>query len=113
MWKASTTGPVKFAKCCSPLPGDEIIGFVTRGFGVSIHKKDCANVRESLRHPENRARWVNAYWADDVREDYKATLELVCMDRANLVSDVALALGDMRVPIYSLDARAANRDAPA
>ena len=101
--------PVKFAKCCSPLPGDEIIGFVTRGFGVSIHKKDCANVRESLRHPENRARWVNAYWADDVREDYKATLELVCMDRANLVSDVALALGDMRVPIYSLDARAAEQ----
>ena len=101
--------PVKFAKCCSPLPGDEIIGFVTRGFGVSIHKKDCANVRESLRHPENRARWVNAYWADDVREDYKATLELVCMDRANLVSDVALALGEMRVPIYSLDARAAEQ----
>ena len=101
--------PVKFAKCCSPLPGDEIIGFVTRGFGVSIHKKDCANVRESLRHPENRARWVNAYWADDVREDYKATLELVCMDRANLVSDVALALGDMRVPIYSLAARAAEQ----
>ena len=101
--------PVKFAKCCSPLPGDEIIGFVTRGFCVSIHKKDCANVRESLRHPENRARWVNAYWADDVREDYKATLELVCMDRANLVSDVALALGDMRVPIYSLDARAAEQ----
>ena len=101
--------PVKFAKCCSPLPGDEIIGFVTRGFGVSIHKKDCANVRESLRHPENRARWVNAYWAGDVREDYKATLELVCMDRANLVSDVALALGDMRVPIYSLDARAAEQ----
>ncbi len=101
--------PVKFAKCCSPLPGDEIIGFVTRGFGVSIHKKDCANVRESLRHPENRARCVNAYWADDVREDYKATLELVCMDRANLVSDVALALGDMRVPIYSLDARAAEQ----
>ena len=101
--------PVKFAKCCSPLPGDEISGFVTRGFGVSIHKKDCANVRESLRHPENRARWVNAYWADDVREDYKATLELVCMDRANLVSDVALALGDMRVPIYSLDARAAEQ----
>ncbi len=101
--------PVKFAKCCSPLPDDEIIGFVTRGFGVSIHKKDCANVRESLRHPENRARWVNAYWADDVREDYKATLELVCMDRANLVSDVALALGDMRVPIYSLDARAAEQ----
>ena len=101
--------PIKFAKCCSPLPGDEIIGFVTRGFGVSIHKKDCANVRESLRHPENRERWVRARWAEDVREDYKATLELFCMDRANLVSDVALALGDMRVPIYSLDARSAEQ----
>ena len=101
--------PIKFAKCCSPLPGDEIIGFVTRGFGVSIHKKDCANARESMRHPENRDRWVKAYWADTVREDYKATLEIVCMDRANLVSDVALALGDMRVPIYSLDARSADQ----
>ena len=101
--------PIKFAKCCSPLPGDEIIGFVTRGFGVSIHKKDCANARESMRHPENRERWVKAYWADTVREDYKATLEIVCMDRANLVSDVALALGDMRVPIYSLDARSADQ----
>ena len=101
--------PIKFAKCCSPLPGDEIIGFVTRGLGVSIHKKDCANARESMRHPENRDRWVKAYWADTVREDYKATLEIVCMDRANLVSDVALALGDMRVPIYSLDARSADQ----
>ncbi len=101
--------PIKFAKCCSPLPGDEIVGFVTRGFGVSIHKKDCGNVRESMKSPENAGRWVRAYWADNVREDYKATLELMCMDRANLLSDVALALGDMRVPIYSLDARSADQ----
>ena len=101
--------PIKFAKCCSPLPGDEIIGFVTRGFGVSIHKKDCANARESMRHPENIDRWVRAYWDDEARESYKATLDIVCMDRPNLVSDVALALGDMRVPIYSLTARAAEQ----
>ena len=101
--------PIKFAKCCSPLPGDEIIGFVTRGFGVSIHKKDCANVRESMRQGENADRWVNAYWADDAKENYKATLDLLCMDRANLLSDVALALGDMRVPIYSLTARSAEQ----
>ena len=62
-----------------------------------------------MKSPENAGRWVRAYWADNVREDYKATLELVCMDRANLVSDVALALGDMRVPIYSMDARAADQ----
>ena len=101
--------PIKFAKCCSPLPGDDIIGFVTRGFGVSIHKRDCANVQQSMKDPENAARWVKAYWADDAKEDYKATLELDCMDRANLLSDVALALGDMRVPIYSLSARAADQ----
>ena len=101
--------PIKFAKCCSPLPGDEIIGFVTRGFGVSIHKRDCANARESMRHPENADRWVRAYWDEEEKENYKATLDIVCIDRANLVSDVALALGDMRVPIYSLTARAAEQ----
>ena len=101
--------PIKFAKCCSPLPGDDIIGFVTRGFGVSIHKRDCANVQQSMKDPENAARWVKSYWADDAKEDYKAMLELDCMDRANLLSDVALALGDMRVPIYSLSARAADQ----
>ena len=101
--------PIKFAKCCSPLPGDEIIGFVTRGFGVSIHKRDCANARESMRHPENADRWVHAYWDEAEKENYKATLDIVCVDRANLVSDVALALGDMRVPIYSLTARAAEQ----
>ena len=101
--------PIKFAKCCTPLPGDEIIGFVTRGFGVSIHKKDCRNVQQGMRSPENAGRWVRAYWAEDAKENYKATLELVCMDRNNLLSDVALALGDMRVPIYSLSARSADQ----
>ena len=101
--------PIKFAKCCSPLPGDEIVGFVTRGFGVSIHKRDCANARESMRHPENADRWVRAYWDEAEKENYKATLDIICMDRPNLVSDVALALGDMRVPIYSLMARAAEQ----
>ncbi len=100
--------PIKFAKCCSPLPGDEIIGFVTRGFGVSIHKKDCPNVQLSLRQPENADRWVNAYWDSDSKENHKATLELTCMDRDNLVSDIALALGDMRVPLYTLNARSTD-----
>ena len=62
-----------------------------------------------MRHPENADRWVRAYWDEAEKENYKATLDIVCMDRANLVSDVALALGDMRVPIYSLTARAAEQ----
>jgi GTP pyrophosphokinase len=100
--------PIKFAKCCNPLPGDEIVGFVTRGFGVSIHKKSCANVSASMRDPLNGDRWVRAYWADDIRENYKATVEIDALDRAGLVGDVALALEDMRVPIYAMNARQAE-----
>ena len=100
--------PLKFAKCCNPLPGDEIIGFVTRGFGVSVHKRSCANVAASMKNPENTSRWVRAYWADDIRENYKASLELDALDRSGLVGDVALALEDMRVPIYAMNARQAE-----
>ncbi len=99
---------VKFAKCCSPLPGDEIVGFITRGFGVSIHKKDCENAQASMANPENRERWVNAHWEEQVQENYKATLEMVAMDRDGLVGDVAVALGELRVPIYALTARSAD-----
>ena len=99
---------VKFAKCCSPLPGDEIVGFITRGFGVSIHKTDCENAQASMANPENRERWVNAHWEEQVQENYKATLEMVAMDRDGLVGDVAVALGELRVPIYALTARSAD-----
>ncbi len=97
---------VKFGKCCGPLPGDDIIGFVTRGFGVSIHKRNCSNVSASMKDPTNLDRWVNAYWADDVKESYKATLVIDALDRDLLLSDIAINLGDARVPIYALNARA-------
>ena len=100
--------PIKFAKCCSPLPGDEIVGFITRGFGVSIHKKDCQNAQASMTDPENRGRWVRAYWEDTKQENYKATLELTAMDRNGLVGDVAAALTDLRVPVYAMNARAVD-----
>ena len=100
--------PVKFAKCCSPLPGDEIVGFITRGYGVSIHKKDCQNAQVSMTDPENKGRWVRAYWEDTKQENYKATLELTAMDRSGLVGDVAMALTDLRVPVYAMSARAVD-----
>ena len=100
--------PIKFAKCCSPLPGDEIIGFVTRGFGVSIHKRDCATPARVCATRERRPLGPRLLGRSG-EGNYKATLDIVCIDRANLVSDVALALGDMRVPIYSLTARAAEQ----
>ncbi len=96
---------VKFAKCCSPLPGDEIIGFVTRGFGVSIHKRNCVNVTAGLKDETNADRWIKAYWEEDIKESYKATVIIDALDRDGLLSDVAINLGDMRVPIYAINGR--------
>ena len=92
---------VKFAKCCNPLPGDRIIGFITRGYGVSIHKQDCVNVRAA----EDDPRWVHAHWDNTVQESFKSTLEIGAMDRAGLFTDVSSVLGDMRIPIFAINAR--------
>ena len=100
--------PIKFAKCCNPLPGDPIVGFITRGFGVSIHKANRANAVSSMKDPSNAPRWVKAYWADSVKESYKAGLEILALDRNDLLKDVLNALSDMRVPIYNMNARQAE-----
>ena len=96
---------IKFSRCCNPLPGDEIIGFITRGFGVSIHKASCVNATASMKDPSNAPRWVKAYWADSVKESYKAGVEILALDRNDLLKDVLNALSDMRVPIYNMNAR--------
>lgn len=96
---------VKFAKCCNPLPGDGIVGFITRGFGVSIHKKDCPNVQIGMNLDDNSPRWVKAWWADGVKESFKSTLEITAMDRESLIVDVSSSLANMKVPIYSFVAR--------
>lgn len=95
---------VKFAKCCNPLPGDEIVGFITRGFGVSIHKKDCVNVVNASS--EDQARWVKAEWAENaVQEKFKSTLDIIAQSRESLIADVSIALANMHIPIHSLMAK--------
>ena len=103
---------VKFAKCCNPLPGDKIVGFITRGFGVSIHKQDCANAQQSMKQPENSARWVKAYWEDSAsaQEPFKAALEIYAEDRDGIFGELAMALSDLRVPIYAVNARQGEND---
>ena len=96
---------VKFSKCCSPVPGDDIVGFITRGFGVSIHKQSCVNAISSMKDPTNAPRWVKAYWADSVKDSYKAGLEIIALNRNELLQDVLAALADIRVPIYAVNAR--------
>ena len=93
---------IKFSQCCNPLPGDEIIGFITRGHGVSIHKKNCTNVPKDIRNCAEPARWVNAYWNKNVKEEYKATLQITCLSRIGLMADVAMAVANMRVNIVNI-----------
>ena len=94
---------IKFAKCCNPLPGDEIIGFITRGYGVSVHKKDCMNV---LNSPESeKERWINVYWASGTESDsYNATLDIIAEDRTALIADVTSAIAAGRLPIRHITA---------
>ncbi len=93
---------IKFSQCCNPLPGDNIIGFITRGHGVSIHKRDCTNVPKDIMNCPEPARWVNAYWNQNVKEDYKATLQLTCLSRVGLMAEVAVQVANMRVNITSI-----------
>lgn len=93
---------IKFSQCCNPLPGDNIIGFITRGHGVSIHKRDCTNVPKDISNCPEPARWVNAYWNGNIKEEYKATLQLTCLSRVGLMAEVAVQVANMRVNITSI-----------
>ena len=94
---------VKFAKCCNPLPGDPIIGFITRGYGVSIHKMDCTNVVNAPE--ESKGRWIHAEWANTIREKFKSTVEVLATSRETLLADVSITLSNMHIPIHSLIAK--------
>ena len=96
---------IKFSRCCNPLPGDEIIGFITRGFGVSIHKRSCSNVPRDLTQCPEPERWVRAHWAGDVKDDFKSTLHIVAVDRAGLLADVTQQLSNMKIFIHALNSR--------
>ena len=96
---------VKFAKCCNPLPGDKIVGFITRGFGVSIHKTDCPNVSQSRKNEENLARWVRAEW--DVAEtsastSYEAMIQIIAEDGIGVIASISSALAEMKVSISQI-----------
>ncbi len=102
---------VKFARCCDPVPGDEIIGFITRGFGVSIHKCDCPNVPDDPKTCEHPERWVHAEWESEVASgSFKAGLFLETKDRDRLIADVTTQLALMHVTIYAINAREPKDD---
>ena len=95
---------IKFAKCCTPVPGDAIVGFITKGFGVSIHRADCPNAR-NRNDPSQAGRWVRVRWANQEEQPFETTLELDCITRDGLVLDVAQALTTARVRVKELSAK--------
>ena len=95
---------VKFSKCCTPVPGDDIVGFITRGYGVSVHRADCPNASEEKRK-EQPGRWIHVSWGTDTNDSYPTTIEAVCKDRLNLLLDISSALSTTKTFVLGLDTR--------
>ena len=96
---------IKLSKCCAPLPGDNIIGFITRGHGVSIHKRDCNNVPRDISKAQEPDRWIAASWDGSKSDTFTSTLQAMFINRDGIVIDVMNAVNNMRVPVHSINAR--------
>jgi len=96
---------VKFSKCCTPVPGDPVVGFITRGYGVSVHRMDCPNAAPEKRKPDEADRWVRVAWLEENLPAYKTALELTAKDRDGLALDVTMALSTAKVKVSALSAR--------
>lgn len=101
---------IKLAMCCKPLPGDDIIGFITRGNGVSIHKRSCTNVPKDIAGCEQPERYVHASWAQKVNESFQTTLEILSTDRTGLIADITNQLSAMHIFINNMDSKAGKGD---
>ena len=95
---------IKFAKCCTPVPGDAIVGFITKGFGVSIHRADCPNTAVK-DDPRFTARWVRVRWANQEEQPFETTLELDCLTRDGLLMDVATTMTTAKVRVKELSGK--------
>lgn len=101
---------VKFAKCCNPLPGDEIVGFVTKGYGISLHKKDCPNAVAGMGNPDQSGRWKHAEWDTDIplsegRPLYEVAVQIFAENNLMLIANITAALADMKVSLLSINTK--------
>ncbi|MBE6586566.1 MAG: bifunctional (p)ppGpp synthetase/guanosine-3',5'-bis(diphosphate) 3'-pyrophosphohydrolase, partial [Ruminococcaceae bacterium] len=104
---------VKFAKCCNPLPGDAVIGFITKGYGISIHQQDCPNVTQGQSNPDLSDRWVKAWWDEPegstpVKSVYEALLQVHVLDEVGALADIANTLVEMKVSILQINSQKAS-----
>lgn len=99
---------VKMARCCTPVPGEEIIGFINRGTGLTIHRRDCVNVPKNIELSAEPDRWVNAHWDSNVQIEARSTLDVYAIDRDGVVLDIATKMANSHVKIHSINARPIN-----
>ena len=93
---------VKFAKCCTPVPGDPIVGFITRGFGVSVHRADCPNAVNGMSHEQEKDRWIKVAWDPESLNTYKTSLDLIAKDRHGLAMDVTTVMATAKINILGM-----------
>jgi guanosine-3',5'-bis(diphosphate) 3'-pyrophosphohydrolase len=93
---------IKFSRCCTPVPGDDIIGFITRGYGVSIHRRDCVNYLNNKDNPNDTGRWINVSWAESTDVSYTTTLKILSKERNGLVMDIATVFNSLNAKVRSL-----------
>ena len=99
--------PIKYSRCCTPVPGDDIIGFITKGYGVSVHRRDCPNAKNAC-DPEQRGRWVQVRWAELPEATFATELALEADDRDGLMLDIATVMTAARLRITAMTAKPAG-----
>ncbi|WP_308567557.1 bifunctional (p)ppGpp synthetase/guanosine-3',5'-bis(diphosphate) 3'-pyrophosphohydrolase [uncultured Eubacterium sp.] len=99
---------INMARCCNPLPGEDIIGFITRGHGLTIHRRDCNNVPVDIEHSPEPERWVGAHWDSSIKVEARSSLDVYAIDRDGIVLDISTALVKAHVKMHAINARTIN-----
>jgi len=96
---------IRYAKCCNPVPGDKIVGYITRGRGVSIHRQNCANIANAYIDEEEKMRLIDVSWENNKDVAYMSNIKVVANDRAGIIVDITNVIGDLKIPIKAFNAR--------
>lgn len=99
---------INMARCCNPLPGEDIIGFITRGHGLTIHRRDCKNVPVDIENSPEPERWVSAHWDSNVKVEARSSLDVYAIDRDGVVLDISTTMANAHVKMHSINARPIN-----
>ena len=96
---------IKLSRCCNPIPGDDIIGFITRGHGVSVHKRDCPNVPHDPYKSSEAHRWIKVYWNNSAKSEFSASMLITCLSGKMTMNDIFTALNTIHVTVQSINTR--------